>query len=418
MALVLEQRNSEYKKNRVRRKASHKLADVSVFTEEERPKLLRFARAGGPDLTDLRGYRIETEESSYYLDSDYDYEESTSGMAIPEKPRGRGSGASKPDFLRKCIRHKIYPRAYRTPKRPFAPKPRNIDSIREALRPTPDDPLPVGDAEFERFENDAVHATSEASVMMDVLAPLMTCREIKNMKNIPFLNLDSMTDGELYVPQPDFCDGAWPETVDDKVRDELERVIVPSSDAENLLATNFFLQVKGPKGTFDVAQKQVTLDGAYGSRMMHALQNFGKETPEYDENAYTFSATYIEGYLSLFAHHVAAPTIHTKGHPGYHITLLRGFVLHDQTSFADGVYALRSLRLLARKYRDEFIETANERADRMSRLQEEREATAEPAVEGDAGRDDTKQMHSQSVSDDKSEHEATASEEDSDEASE
>lgn len=175
--------------------------------------------------------------------------------------------------------------------------------------------------------------------------------------------------------------------------------------------TNFFLQAKGPHGRISVAQKQVTLEGAYGSRMMHGLQNFGKETPEFDDNAYTFSATYIEGVLSLFAHHVAAPTIHTNRHPGYHITLLRMFALFDEPTFAGGIYALRALREHARKYREEFIEVANKRAENMPRLQEGRGA--------DTGKDRTNEMLSWPEDDEyEGEDEASAPEKDSDAKSE
>ncbi|CAH0044890.1 unnamed protein product [Clonostachys solani] len=398
MASVFGQENSQYKNDCAVGKTIHELAHMFAVTEQERSKLLRFARAGGPDLTDLRGYYIKTGEPSYYLD----YEESTSEMGIPEKPPRRPSGASKPDFLRKCIRYNIYPRTHTTPKRNYSPRPQNIDSILEMLRPKPGDHL-VGDAEFKNFESAAAHATSQAYVMGHLVTMLLGGRGFKSMENVPFLNLDSMTDGELSAPQPDLCDGVQPETVEDSVRDDLETIIAPSEESESPLVTNFFLQAEGPQGTINVAQKQVTLDGAYGSRMMHALQNFGKGTPEYDENAYTFSATYIEGILSLFAHHVAAPTIHTKGHPGYHITLLRGFVLHDELAFADGIYALRALRQLARTYREEFIEIANERADNMPRLQEEHEPTVQPAAEADAGRDRTNEMPSRSGGDDDNE---------------
>ncbi|CAG9994430.1 unnamed protein product [Clonostachys byssicola] len=347
MALFLERENSQYKNNCAVGKPIHELAQAFTVTEQERPKLLRFARGGGPDLTDLRGYYIETDEPADY----FDYEESTSEMGIPEKPQRRPSGASKPDFLRKCIRYRIYPRTHTTPKRDFTPEPKNIDLIFEILKRKPDDDS-VGDAEYKNFKKVTAQAISELAVIKNVAPLLMGSSEINNMWNIPFLNLDTMTEGELSAPQPDMCDGVLPERVEDMVRDELDTVIAPSGDAEALLATNFFFQVKGPKGKFGIVQKQVTLDGAYGARMMHALQNFGKETPEFDDNAYTFSATYIEGMLSLYAHHVAAPTIHTKNHPGYHITLLRGFQLLDKWAFADGVYAFRALRKLAQKHQD------------------------------------------------------------------
>lgn len=151
-------------------------------------------------------------------------------MVIPQKAPRRASGASKPDFLRKCIRYKIYPPTHTTPTRKFSPRPRNIQSILEILKPKPGDHL-VGDAEFENFERVATEAGSDAHVMQYVVGLLTGSSDIKKMQNVRFLNLKSMTDGEISAPRPHLCDGVEPERVEDRVRDELETIIAPSRDS-------------------------------------------------------------------------------------------------------------------------------------------------------------------------------------------
>ena len=84
------------------------------------------------------------------------------------------------------------------------------------------------------------------------------------------------------------------------------------------MAPNFFLEVKGPDGNAAVATRQARYDGAIGSRAMHSLQNYGREEPQYDGKAYTFSSAYHNGLLQLFVHHVTAPTT-TGGRPEYRV---------------------------------------------------------------------------------------------------
>lgn len=125
------------------------------------------------------------------------------------------------------------------------------------------------------------------------------------------------------------------------------------------MAPNFFMEVKGPDGSAAVATRQARYDGAIGSRAMHSLQNYGKEEPVYDNNAYTFSSSYHDGYLKLYAHYRTAPT--TEGaRPEYHMTQLDTWGLTGNIdTFRRGTTALRNARDLAKRHRDRFIEDAN-----------------------------------------------------------
>ncbi|RYP90102.1 hypothetical protein DL770_003794 [Monosporascus sp. CRB-9-2] len=68
---------------------------------------------------------------------------------------------------------------------------------------------------------------------------------------------------------------------------------------------------------------------------MHHLRNFGLSEPAYDNKAYTFSATYQDGTLTLFAHHVTAPHPDSpRGFPGYWMTIIGGYDLSSLVAAA------------------------------------------------------------------------------------
>ncbi|KAL2255945.1 hypothetical protein VTK26DRAFT_2445 [Humicola hyalothermophila] len=141
-------------------------------------------------------------------------------------------------------------------------------------------------------------------------------------------------------------------------------MIVPTKHAGVPVVPNLFLEAKGPGGGADIALRQALHDRAIGARAIHALQNYGAEEPAYDGNAYTYTSTYHAGTgtLQLHAHHVTPPTA-PGGRPEYHMTKLRGFDMTDsRETFVQGATAFRNARDSAQRYRDRFIQAANERA--------------------------------------------------------
>jgi hypothetical protein len=92
---------------------------------------------------------------------------------------------------------------------------------------------------------------------------------------------------------------------------------------------------------------------------MYALQSYGQAEPTYDNKAYTFSSTYHDGTLKMYAHHPTQP-LRLGESPQYHMTPLRGFLLTDSPqTFRQGVGAFRNARDLAKEQREIFIEQAN-----------------------------------------------------------
>ncbi len=198
--------------------------------------------------------------------------------------------------------------------------------------------------------------------MSSILPVIAGNSDMPSEENLRFTNLHSITEQTTVDVQPDFFDGARPGDVHKEVRTKLNKTVVPTKHSNAPIAPNFFVEVKAPTGVPIVAQRQALHDGACGARAMHSLQNYGRDEPVYDDIAYTYSSTYQDGYLRMYAHHATAPTT-PRGRPEYHMSEIKGFAIaSDRETFVRGVTAFRNARDLAKDHRDEFIEEANARA--------------------------------------------------------
>lgn len=151
--------------------------------------------------------------------------------------------------------------------------------------------------------------------------------------------------------------GALSAQLDPAIHSELGRCISPGPDIS--IVPNFFLEVKGPNDSAAVITLQACYDGAVGARAMHQLQNYGQEEPIYDDKTYAFSSTYHNGQLTLYAHHLTAPSTR-GGQSEYNMTQLDAWSMTgNNQSFIGGVTAFRNLRDLAKQHRDVFIQDAN-----------------------------------------------------------
>lgn len=266
------------------------------------------------------------------------------------------------NFDQYLIANSIYP-----PEHEFAdgrqpPEPANWDEIQQALKDAAAGAsLLSSDLSRSAFK-DFRHkrgTSSEAAVMGDLVPVLAGTTNIPNGRQISYVNLASITKHTTAIPAPDFFDGARYSDLDQKVRDDLYNIVIPSPRVEVPIAPNFFLEVKGALGTIKVAESQVVLVGAHGAVIMHALQNYLQTEPVYDGNAHAFTSTLVGGMLTLYAHYITAPT--TPGQsPDYHIIQINAYALHgNYETWLAGIAAFRSLRMLAERYRNDSIKTAN-----------------------------------------------------------
>jgi hypothetical protein len=275
------------------------------------------------------------------------------------------SSAYDANFGQNCIDHKIYPPVYKFPDGSRPPKPANFADIRQTLKVPRGSLSPsiVPETAFDDFQ-DKNATKSEGTVMRNVVPLVAGDADIPNEGHLPFTNLDSITGNTTVNPVPDFFDGAHPGAVNKKVREDLDKIIIPNKKVGIPVAPNFFLEAKGPGGTIEVAVWQAVLDGAYGALIMHTLQNYLSTEPIYDGNAYAFSSTLLDGYLKLYAHHLTAPAKPGQK-PGYHTTLLKAYALCDDEVYSEGRAAFRNLRARAKEDRGRFIEIANARASNL-----------------------------------------------------
>ncbi|KAI0398660.1 hypothetical protein F4802DRAFT_592562 [Xylaria palmicola] len=328
--------------------------------------LASFAKRGGPDLQDLRGYSgprhnpmlaKDASEASRATQDTQSLDKTSSNSRTSHRSKSRKSSAYDANFERHLINNNIHLPDY------DSPKPANFDSILQDLSKSRGSlsPARTDDAVFQTFR-EWNKTVSEGTVMRKVVPLLAGDSLIPNDGHLPFTNAASLTDGTTANPTPDFFDGAAPSDLHRIVRRHLSELIEPSKHGSVPVVPNFFLEAKAPRAGSDVLARQACLDGAYGARAMHCLQNYqGGERSTYDGNAYTISAAYHSGFglLQLYAHHISAPI--GDGRPEYYMTPLKEYLLRsDCNTFISGTAALRNARDLAMRYRNEFITRANQ----------------------------------------------------------
>jgi hypothetical protein len=339
--------------------------DLAPTTTEE---LARFARHGGPDLRDLRGYTVTSNVPAGVMSSSSHSRatKSTNPTTIPTNPGTTKTKSSKSAYDRGFEQHLSDHRIYSTYN---SEEPSGLGGIETALHaPRPSlSPSTFPVAAFKTFRAADAQAKDEEDVLHDVIPTIMgTSQGHIYTRKTKCTNLAPLTNSTIAPAYPDSYCGARPEELDRSVRDRLGSHIMPSTMADKPIVPNFFLEAKGPDGTPAVAKRQARYDGAMGARGMHSLQNYSEEEAVYDGNAYTFSSTYQggSGTLQLYAHHVTAPTT-PGGQPAYHMTQLDGYMMTgNRETFIRGATAFRNARDLAKKHRDSFIQAANAKAQR------------------------------------------------------
>lgn len=357
---------------------------VATLAKQFGSNLSSVAAAGGLDLSDLRGYQSPTSSAMASPSvSSSSSQKTRSTKATTLSSKSKRSSAYDANFEQHCIDYQIYPpfHKFADGRRPL--KPANLDEIQQALRVPRGSlsPSVVPETAFEDFQ--IKNTTKSEGAMMRSVVPIVTGDlDIPNEGHLPFTNLELMTENTTAIPVPDFFDGVLPGAVDRQVREDLNKIIVPTKHANTPIAANLFLEAKGPAGTGDVAKGQAIQDGATGTRLIFALQNYRLKTPIYDGNAYTFSATLVDGQVKLNAHHLTAPAIPGQ-RPEYWTTQLKAYALtSDDEVWSEGIGAFRNMRVLAKGYRDRFINIANTRAREQNQdtlTTEEHDQASSPA---------------------------------------
>ncbi|KAK3187227.1 hypothetical protein K4F52_004131 [Lecanicillium sp. MT-2017a] len=352
--------------------ANHILSRYSPLT---RKRVKRFASHGGPDLFDLRGcptprVSMSSRNSSLGRRKRGSRSPQKKSAQSPEKSSTTTSTRSTGPYDRACLQHlidhNILQDEYEYPDGTVPPPPANRDEILDALAVPRGSlsPSKFSNDQFRKFKRADTHASKEREVTVTVM-PIIEgdvgdgrCRA----GEIPFTNLDDLTDGTLVPGNPDIYYGARPEQLDRNIRRELDGKIIPSTQHDLPIAPNFFVQVKGPDGSLAVANRQATYDAALGARGYLSLQSYGQTEPTYDNKAYTLTSIYHGGQLKVYSSHPIAPA-KSGDAPGYVMTQLKAYALtSDADSFRIGATAHRNGRDWAKRQRDNVINQANMRA--------------------------------------------------------
>ncbi|MCJ1378407.1 hypothetical protein MMC17_001505 [Xylographa soralifera] len=249
----------------------------------------------------------------------------------------------------------------------FDIEPANYDQLRNRLAERRDSlsSSKFTKIDYRNFVGAVYNAREEGQVMTDVFSVIKGPKVYPSTTNRPCNNWVPLTPARLVIPQPDFFYGECQKPRDAELRKTLDGLIVPSTSSDAPFLPNFLAEAKPPGGSAEIARRQAVYDGAFGARAMHHLQAYGAEEA-YDGNAYTFTSTYTDGKLEIFAHHMTAPDEPGK-QPFHHTVSLDKWLLDkniDECRCA--VAAFRNARDMAREFRESFIADANDRMKSLS----------------------------------------------------
>ncbi|ERF69373.1 hypothetical protein EPUS_08645 [Endocarpon pusillum Z07020] len=338
----------------------------------------QFARYGGPDLSDLKGFPEPVDPLNHIMSSSQSSSRgrkrslaSTLDTRLTTNTTNtrttESSGPYSRNFQQKLIDGGVYPDEYEYPDGRVPPEPDNLEEINGILtHPRPSlSPSQFSNEKFKEFKRADAHVSKENKATKTVI-PIIEGK-IKDGKcvegDVLFTNLTPLTNDMLTAAKPDLYYGARPEQLNRRVRDELSGHIIPSTQDDLPIVPNFFLAAKGPNGTAAVARRQACYDGALGARGMYSLQSYEEDEPVHDNNAYTITSIYSDGQLKMYTSHPTQPTS-PEGRPEYCMTQLKGYSMtSDPETFRKGATAYRNARDWTKEQRDEAIKRANEKVN-------------------------------------------------------
>ena len=240
--------------------------------------------------------------------------------------------------------------------------PANCDHIKErqARRRASLSPSRYSINDFKDFMNQIIAAHKEEEVMQHVVPRIKGDKAYPSIQNQQCRKWKPLVDADLVFPKPDYYEGILQCYENKSICQSLDEWIIPADCLEAPFIPNFFLEAKAPRGSPDIVRNQACYHGAFGARAIHKLRNYGIEET-YDENSYTFSATYASGILRTYAHFLSKPE-DKRNPPHYRMAPLGIWALENSPdAFCQGATALRNLRDLAHELRVKFVEAANKK---------------------------------------------------------
>lgn len=366
-------------------------AKPALATHPPGVDISRFAKHGGPDLSDLHGFQPMPPGQG---------RQNRRGRGAVQKLRARPGGSSRSGsrsgsrrtgqttssspydavFKQHLIDGKVWPiNHYLETGLPDAPG--NLEEITQRIcagRASLEPELATDEAYRSFHKAYSIAASEEAqSRTLDTIEGALSLSSLHIKRGpVKVVNLRPLLPYNLVPGNPDRVWGARPEALHIAVRTHLQDLILPTA-AQDIACPNFVVHVKGPTGSHEVAKLQAVYDGALAARGMEALWAYGcdreGDVDGGQNQARTISCTFVDGVLRLYAVHCYSRISHRPGEIllrqsdtstdiEYVTTLIRTFPVLDRAEdFRQGAAALRHGLEWAREQRDRAIERANRR---------------------------------------------------------
>ena len=346
-------------------------SNVPQRRQEVSIELQRFARAGGPNLTDLRGYispAVEHTEETPSLGN------KTSEMAGKRKadlegnenPQNQKSwktdatGAYDGNFTICLAEQNVKLPTLNTP------QPTNFADLVAIMKQKRSESTDIDGltSQWQAFMSKIQDAGTEADVQTDAFPTIRG--EVgypHRMNKLCTTWAQLFPDVRLKLAKPDFFDGLQQGPEYRLLRQQLNSYVTPANDAP--LMPNLFTEIKGTYGTESIATRQALHDGTLGVQGVYQAQKAAAKDP-FDGNARVFSGIFVGFSLILFAHFVSQPT-DEDGKLQYHMCNLDEYSLRKSADeFHAGITAFQNLRDHAAKVR---IELARETESKLRILE-------------------------------------------------
>jgi hypothetical protein len=250
---------------------------------------------------------------------------------------------------------------YRAPMITLPSTPQNMGAIRERLAQRRPSLSASGFSEedFWAFRERATTASSEDEFMQSAMSFITSGKKAPFDSDLAEVHLGGTS--RMFVG----FGGAPPTEIDSRVCEALADVIILRDDQQRPAAPSYFVQINKQEGSNDVEMRQAANTAAVGAQCMFELQNFGKNPPVYDDNAYSIVVSYHAPDATLHIH-VSQPRRSAVGQKEFLTTRLGTFnMTQSLEDFRQGAMAVRNARDLCKEWRDAFIADANSVAEAL-----------------------------------------------------
>jgi hypothetical protein len=219
------------------------------------------------------------------------------------------------------------------------------------------------ETDFTNFVDANLSAMNEDDIVREVSSTIRGKAEMFCRHNVQFIGLEKMSTAVTYngpvQAKPDYYEGVRLDDIDPRIRRDLRRYIIPHPSDQSPSLPTLFCEYKSEHGSAAVATLQACHDGALGARGIWKLQMYCEPKETFDNKAYTITATYYAGMLTLYTVH---PVQSSKFGIEYHQCRIDAYcMIGNQRHFVEAATAFRNVRDWAEKQRRRVLADAHAR---------------------------------------------------------